>query len=224
MRTEGDGDAVLFTGAPVAFGDGSRSAIHKRPATEALWLSASGLRGDEQADRTHHGGVDRALCQYPADHLPFWRQRYPARDGAFAPGAFGENVSTLGWDEDTVSVGDLFRLGEALVQVSQPRQPCWKVNTRFGIDELSRAMVESRRTGWLCRVVSAGWVPPDAKISLEQAAERPLKLSRLWSITVDGGVPAETLQEAAAHPALAEAWRLRLRTRADWLLKKGAPR
>lgn len=219
MSDEGRSQAALFTGAPAPFGDGDRSAIHKVLAAKPLWLSIDGFGSDEQADRRHHGGADRAVCQYPAEHLPYWERRFPDQAAAFQPGAFGENLSSRGWVEEAVSVGDVFRVGEALVQVCQPRQPCWKVNARFGIETLSRAMVESRRSGWLCRVLEPGWVPPQAGLQREEAAARPLTLEALWGITVGNGVSPDALMEAADHPALAQAWRLRLRTRADWLLK-----
>lgn len=219
MSDEGGGRSTLFIGRPAAFGDGSRSAIRKSRSEEPVWLSVDGLGGDRQADRTHHGGVDRALCQHPVEHLPYWRERFPDRADAFVAGAFGENLASQGWVEDEVRIGDVFRLGDAWVQVCQPRQPCWKVNQRFGIETLSRAMVDARRSGWLCRVLEPGRVPPEPVLRREQMATMPLTLSRLWDITVDGAVAPDVLLEAAAHPALAEAWRLRLRTRAEWLLK-----
>ncbi|MBA1146024.1 MOSC domain-containing protein [Ectothiorhodospiraceae bacterium WFHF3C12] len=192
----------------------------KRRSEAALWLSRQGFSGDEQADRTHHGGDDRAVCHYPADHLPVWRGRYPGKADAFVPGAFGENISANGWLEDQVCVGDVFRLGEALIQVSQPRQPCWKVNARFGIDDLSRAMVESRRNGWLYRVLEPGRVAPGAVLERLESSGPPLPLDRLWTVTLDVADSPDELMEAAAHPALAQAWRLRLRTRAEWLLRR----
>lgn len=212
-------EPVLFAGLPEAFGEGSRSAIVKVPVQSVVWLSAAGLDADEQADRSHHGGADRALCHYPVEHLAYWRERYPDRAPAFVPGAFGENLSVSGWQEVEVGIGDVFRLGETLIQVTQPRQPCWKVNTRFAIDELSRAMVETRRSGWLYRVLEPGEVAPGAALERVERDAAGLSLQRLWVITLDARESPERLLETADHPALAAAWRLRLRSRAEWLLK-----
>lgn len=89
-------------------------------------LSLAGVRGfsgDEQADRKHHGGVEKAVCVYPVEHYEYWHEHLP--ELALPHGAFGENLTTSGLLESGVSVGDVYELGEAIVQVSQPRQPCW---------------------------------------------------------------------------------------------------
>jgi MOSC domain-containing protein YiiM len=213
----------LFAGTPAAFGDGNRSAIIKTRCRAAKWLSEAGFGEDVQADQVHHGGAERALCHYPADHLPYWQERFPDQAGAFVPGAFGENLSTRGLVEGDVGVGDVFRLGEALIQITQPRQPCWKVNQRFGIDGLSRLMVSTARSGWLCRVLEPGRVPPDAPLECVEPAEQVLALDRLWAIALDSAADPDELEAAAAHPALARPWCQRLRTRAEWLRKRRSP-
>lgn len=214
----------LFAGTPAVFGDGDRSAIVKTRCAEAMWLSEAGFGTDVQADQIHHGGVERALCHYPADHLPHWQERFRDQAGAFVPGAFGENLSTRGLVEADVGVGDIFRLGGAVIQVTQPRQPCWKVNQRFGIDGLSRLMVNTGRSGWLYRVLEPGRVPPDATLERVEPAAPALPLDRLWAIALDSAADPDELEAAAAHPALARPWSQRLRTRAEWLRKRRSPR
>ena len=101
------------------------SGIFKDPVTSPLWLSYGGLRGDGQADRKHHGGPDKAVCAYCAQHYEYWQRQ--AQLGAMGFGGFGENLTLGGADETQLCIGDRFELGEAVVEVSQPRQPCWKL-------------------------------------------------------------------------------------------------
>jgi len=210
----------LYEGRPRPYHDGARSSICKAPIECAVWLGESGLEADEQADRVHHGGPDRALCHYPAEHLGFWRERLPESADVFVPGMLGENLSTHGLAEADVAVGDVFRLGDAVLQITQPRQPCWKVNRRCGVDDLSRRMVAARRTGWLYRVLEPGWVAPGAVLHRADVAAGAPSLTALWDITLDADATAELLRDAAAAPALAAAWQLRLTSRADWLARK----
>lgn len=102
------------------------SGIHKSPAHKALWLSATGLQGDVQADLRIHGGPENAVHHYPREHYAYWASWSRRTDLLSCPGAFGENVSTTGWEESNVCIGDVVRLGEVTVQLSQGRQPCWK--------------------------------------------------------------------------------------------------
>src|SRR5690606_2996352 len=117
-----------------------------------------GHEGDEQADRAVHGGPEKAIHHYARDHYDLWRAEIGDHPLLHRPGAFGENISTTGLSEEDVCIGDRYRLGTALVEVSQGRQPCWKVDHRFGGLAISAAMVRSRRTGWYYRVIEEGAV------------------------------------------------------------------
>ncbi|AVJ15686.1 MOSC domain-containing protein [Serratia sp. MYb239] len=132
------------------------SAIAKRQVDGALPLTPLGLEGDQQAEKSYHGGPDRALCHYPSEHYDHWRQQFPAQAELFSAPAFGENLSTRGLTEHNVFIGDIFRWGDALIQVTQPRSPCFKLNYHFDIDDLSLLMQQSGRCGWLYRVISPG--------------------------------------------------------------------
>lgn len=141
------------------------SAIHKQPADVPLWCDFLGLRGDEQSDRRHHGGPDRALHHYPAEHYAWWKTwqtalGLPVPRTPWQPAAFGENLSGSGLTEAQACIGDVYRLGEALIQISQPRSPCFKLNQRFGYGQLSQVMQLSGRCGWLLRVLEEGRVDP----------------------------------------------------------------
>ena len=165
----------VFTGRVSEY-EGSRpSAIAKLQVEGELELTELGLVGDEQAEKKIHGGPDRALCHYPREHYAEWARAFPEQAELFCAPAFGENLSTEGLTEENVYIGDIFRWGEALIQVTQPRSPCFKLNYHFGISDMSSQMQNSGKVGWLYRVIGAG------KVSSEQ----PLVLvSRLSDVSV----------------------------------------
>lgn len=147
--------------------EGSRpSAIAKLQVDGELSLTEKGLVGDEQAEKKIHGGPDRALCHYPREHYAFWASEYPDLAELFVAPAFGENLSTEGLTEKNVFIGDIFRWGEALIQVTQPRSPCFKLNFHFGITDIATQMQNAGKTGWLYRVILAGKVETDAPLTL----------------------------------------------------------
>jgi len=147
--------------------EGSRpSAIAKLQVDGELSLTEKGLVGDEQAEKKIHCGPDRALCHYPREHYAFWASEYPDLAGLFVAPAFGENLSTEGLTEKNVFIGDIFRWGEALIQVTQPRSPCFKLNFHFGISDIATQMQNAGKTGWLYRVILAGKVETDAPLTL----------------------------------------------------------
>jgi len=156
----------VFTGKVREYAGSRASAIAKLQVDGELTLTERGLSGDEQAEKVIHGGPDRALCHYPREHYSQWAREFPEQGALFVAPAFGENLSTEGLTEKNVYIGDIFRWGEALIQVTQPRSPCFKVNFHFGISDLSLLMQNSGRTGWLYRVIAAGKVASDAPLEL----------------------------------------------------------
>ncbi len=139
---------TLLTGraAPLS-GSDVLSGIGKTPVAGPLTFGPEGFEGDEQADRRVHGGAEKAVHHYPADHYESWRAELGDLPTLLAPGGFGENLSTVRLTETEVAVGDTFRLGGALIQVSQGRQPCWKLNHRFGVPDMARRVQLTGRTG-----------------------------------------------------------------------------
>lgn len=165
----------VFTGTIRDY-DGSRpSAIAKIQVDGELTLTELGLAGDEQAEKKIHGGPERALCHYPREHYADWRREFPEQADLFFPPAFGENLSTTGLTEKEACIGDIFRWGDALIQITQPRSPCFKLNYHFGIADMSAQMQASGKVGWLYRVVQTGQVSGDAPLELA---------SRLSEVTV----------------------------------------
>lgn len=133
-----------------------RTGFYKEPTTQSIWLDQLNLAGDGQADLENHGGVEKAVNVYPIEHYPYWTQTSALQD--LTPGAFGENFTTEGLLERDVCIGDIFEIGESLVQVSQPRQPCWKLARRWRMKDLALRVQETGRTGWYFRVLREGHV------------------------------------------------------------------
>ncbi|KPV41198.1 molybdenum cofactor sulfurase [Thiohalorhabdus denitrificans] len=158
---------------------GPASGIHKTPVARSLWLGEEGLEGDAQGNRRHHGGPDKALHHYPWEHYAHWRGLPHPPEILGAPGAFGENLSTEGLTEAEVCLGDILSLGEAVLQVSQLRQPCATLNVRFGIPDMARRVQESGRVGWYYRVLKPGSVSPDSCLVLLQRPRPEWPLSRV---------------------------------------------
>lgn len=187
------------------------SAIAKLPVTGLVAIGLLGLDGDEQADTVHHGGRDKAIHHYSADHYPFWRTELGDHPLLGKAGAFGENISVEGLVEQEVCIGDRFRLGTALVEVSQGRQPCWKLGHRFGVPALTARIVETRRSGWYYRVLEPGRAEAGDALAL---VERPLpqwSVERVFGLLIagDGKREPAALRALAELAVLAEPWRRR---------------
>ena len=142
------------------------TGMFKRERLEPVWLGIEGLAGDAQADRRVHGGPEKALHQYPVAHYARLAQAFPQAAALLVRGSIGENLSVDGWDEGNVCIGDVFRLGGARIQVSQPRSPCWKIDRRYGVSGMTQFIGEQGLTGWYFRVLEEGEVAPGCVFEL----------------------------------------------------------
>ncbi|QFT78211.1 MOSC domain-containing protein [Erythrobacter sp. THAF29] len=151
---------AICTGTARPFHGVETSAIAKRPREGIVQILEEGFAPDEQADRRVHGGPEMAIHLYPLDHHEFWREQFGAINLLDEPGAFGSNLAVCGLTESDVHIGDRFRLGSALIEISQPRQPCWKIERRFEDFANSKGMVakivSTGRCGWYFRVLEIG--------------------------------------------------------------------
>lgn len=147
---------ALLGGQPQPFRDGEPSAIAKKPLPGRVAITTLGLAGDEQADKVHHGGPDMAVHLYPMDHHAFWRGELGDNPVLDDPGAFGSNLAIGGIGEAPLAIGDRLRLGSALLEVSRPRQPCWKIEHRFGHKGMVKTILQTGRAGWYFRVLEEG--------------------------------------------------------------------
>lgn len=140
------------------------SGIFKAPVEGPVWLGTLNLKGDGQADLTVHGGPDKAVLACSADHYHFWREEFPDID--WQPGAFGENFTIAGLTEDDVCISDIYSIGEAIIQVSQPRQPCWKLAAKLERPTLPKWVIKTGFSGWYFRVLQEGIVAAGQTLQL----------------------------------------------------------
>lgn len=150
------------------------TAIFKKAVSEPVWVGKLTLDGDGQADLKHHGGAEKAVFSYPAEHYQYWHKEHGLSD--MLAGGMGENFSTEHMTEQDISIGDTFEIGGAVIQVSQPRQPCWKPARRFRQKNLALLIQDTGRTGWYYRVLQEGMVEEGQTFKL---IERP---SPKWTI------------------------------------------
>jgi MOSC domain-containing protein YiiM len=146
----------LLTGTAKRFRDEEKSAIGKLPVSGAIEITTLGLVGDQQADPKHHGGPHMAVHHYPRDHHTYWREQIGDHELLDDPGAFGTNLSVTGLIESDVKLGDRFQLGSAVLEVSQPRMPCWKIEHRFGRKAMVAKIIKAGISGWYYRVIEEG--------------------------------------------------------------------
>ena len=203
---------ALLSGAVAPFrAQHERSAIAKQLRPGQVAIGPLGLAGDEQADRVSHGGPDKALHHYAFDHYPLWRGVLGDLAILAAPGAFGENIATLGLTESDVCLGDRFRLGTALIEVSHGRQPCWKLGHRFAEPKMPAMVVSNGCGGWYYRVIEPGIARAGDDLALVDRVRPQWSVARMFGLVVAGGHKREAaaLRELAAEPLLAASWRRR---------------
>ncbi|CAN5435387.1 hypothetical protein BH09CHL1_BH09CHL1_19940 [soil metagenome] len=189
----------LANGKPVI------SGIRKqRVTTESIAIGETNLDGDGQADLRVHGGVDKAIYAYPSEHLPVWTAEL-GFDTPLEPNAFGENLTTRGFVETDVCIGDIYRWGTALVQISQPRGPCYKLEMALGREDLIEPVMLSGRVGWYLRVLQPGEAPVTSPMTLE--ARHPVGLT-VWEANHARMIRTdiELIAKARSVPELAHAW------------------
>ncbi len=189
-----------------------RSAIHKKPVQTRLFLDVEGLTGDQQANRKFHGGPDKAVCCFCEEHYAGLREFAGAGD-EFSFGAFGENFTVTGMTEENVFLGDIYRIGSAVVQVSQPRQPCINLVRKWGHADIITHMTTQNTTGFYFRVLQTGEVEAGIPLELQ---ERPLP--DLSIVTLNdakyrkvGGI--EMARRLSTTPELSEEWTQNFRKR-----------
>ncbi len=191
--------ASLWRGKPT-------SAILKTAAVGPQRLTSTGFETDEQADLKVHGGPDKAVHHYAADHYADWQAAGLLPPG-MRPAAFGENISTYGITDQTVCIGDIFRLGTALVQISQGRQPCWKLNAHTGQDQMAYHFQKMQRTGWYYRVLVPGVVETGDDLSLVERPHPHWSVAKVTHARLSRQIKPAEAQTLADMPDLAPGWR-----------------
>lgn len=221
-------EPLVLAGRVLPLGPDRRlSAIAKTVAPGPWHIVRVGLVGDQQADLKNHGGEQKALHQYPFDHHAAWRDDIGVHPLLGHPGSFGENLSAPGWTEQNVHVGDIVRFGAALLQVSQGRAPCWKLNARFGVTDMAYRVQSSGRTGWYYRVLEEGIVSPGSSLMLVDRLQPDWPLARMIRVMYRDKHNFSDLRLMSEIPELADSWRQIARRRVegrvveDWSLRLG---
>lgn len=198
---------AVCTGTARPFNGAETSAIMKRPREGRVQVFTEGLAPDEQADRRVHGGPEMALHLYPLNHHDWWRGEIGDHPALDEPGGFGSNLAVRGLTEDMVHIGDRFRLGSAVIEVSQPRQPCWKIEHRFGSKGMVARIVKTGRSGWYFRVIQTGDVAAGDSLELITQGASDWSVARVFAALLGGKATDAELSELAELAPLALNWR-----------------
>jgi MOSC domain-containing protein YiiM len=211
----------IFTGkVGLLPGESRGSAIAKEPLAGPCAIGPEGLAGDEHADSRAHGGGEKAVHLFPAEHHATLAAAFPeARH--LRPGGLGENLSTRGITEDQACIGDIFALGSARLQIAQPRTPCWKIDVRCGVQGVAAFVAEHGVAGWYFRVLTPGeCAAGDALAHLERPAGA-VSLARFNRSMAAKRPALALLEELANAPGLAQDWVRKIRSRMEWLQQNG---
>lgn len=208
---------------------GTYSAISKTAVRSEVTVHYEGLEGDAQADVKVHGGVDKAVHLYPFEHYSKWRDFFRGPYTQFMnPGSFGENLSTLGLTEGNVCIGDILSIGTVVLEVTQTRQPCWKVSEQFGTPDLANQMQQTMRTGFYCRVLQPGRIASGHSIELSQRPHPDWPLQRILKLLYSTPLDKHELAQVLELP-LVPKWRnmferrLLTKTIEDWTPRLTGP-
>lgn len=192
---------------------GWTTAFFKTPVLGPIAAGPTGLEGDQVAETRVHGGRDKAVCVYSADRFGHWRGDLGLSEDEFGPAAFGENFTVTGLDESSVCLGDRWRIGTATFEVSQPRQPCWKLARRWKTKDLAVRVQQTGYSGWYLRVVEEGTVTAGDAIQVFQNPLPEWTIARANEVMYDGQGDRDATAELAAVEPLAGSWKRQLSKR-----------
>jgi len=191
------------------------SAFVKTARQGPVAVMRLGLDGDEQADLSVHGGPEKAVYAYAAQHYPQWAQQFPELAAHFTGGAMGENLTVSGLEESAICVGDIHQAGSALLQVCQPRQPCFKFALRHNNKFLPKAMVKNGFAGWYYRVLRVGQLQAGDALTLHARPNPDFPFTRLIQIVYHGKATKDEIRRMAELEGLASQWREHAKTLLD---------
>ncbi len=188
----------------IFFGKEILTGICKNPVSGPVRLGRIGFEGDGVGDTKHHGGPDKAVCLYSFDHYPYWKDVL----GISLPAAaFGENLTISGLTEKDVCIGDIFQIGSAVVQVTQPRQPCKTLAARYGRTDMVKLVVDSGRTGFYCCVLGEGFVEKHSPFTLKVRDHHEITIAFANKIYHHDRKNLAGIRMVLKVPALSESWR-----------------
>jgi MOSC domain-containing protein YiiM len=187
------------------------TGIFKEPVQGEVAVRRLNLDGDAQADLTAHGGVDKAVYAYPSEHYEYWRGEFPEKDMPF--GMFGENLTTEGLLEDELHIGDRLRIGTAVLRVTQPRMPCYKLALKFQRDDIIKRFLASGKSGFYFSVEHEGSVGAGSPVEILSRDEHRVSIPDITRLYVSHEPDKELLQRAITVDALPQSWK-------DYLVRK----
>lgn len=208
---------AICTGRPRPFRGDEQSAFAKEPVHGTVAIHAEGIEGDTQVDRKHHGGPHMAVHLYPLSHHAFWSRELGGHDLLALPGAFGSNLSVGGVTEQEVLLGDRFLLGSALIEISQPRLPCWKIEHRFGRKGMVATIIQTARCGWYFRVIEAGEAQAGDILERVETGRTGWTIAEVFSEIANPKAATEAgrLEAMATCDILSPSWREGARKKAE---------
>jgi MOSC domain-containing protein YiiM len=180
------------------------SGIYKSPTEKRTRVRRFNLDGDRQADLSAHGGENKAIYGYPQEHYAAWATELGRED--FVPGQFGENLTTRGLLENEVGIGDVYKIGSALLEVSQPRTPCFKLGVRMGDPTFVRVFLRSGRPGFYFRVDKEGTLGAGDAIELIERGKTGITVYELWDLCFGTASSPERIALARSIPTLGPEW------------------
>jgi MOSC domain-containing protein YiiM len=181
------------------------TGIFKSPVDGPVAVKKLNLAGDQQADLTVHGGPDKAIYGYASEHYPYWRKELP--EMTFAWGNFGENLTTTGLLEDELYIGDLLKVGSAVLTVTQPRLPCYKLQIRFGRDDIIKRFLRARRSGFYLSVTEEGELAAGSKIELLRRDPQRVRVVDIMDLFLGHSDDADLRDRVMRVEALPETWK-----------------
>ena len=190
-----------------------QTAIFKEPVAGAVAIQAVNLAGDQQADLTVHGGLEKAVYAYPAEHYDYWPKQLS--NASLSWGAFGENLTTEGLWEDKLCIGDVLGVGSAVLRVTQPRMPCYKLQLRFNRDDMVKRFLGSGRGGFYFSVIERGHVAAGSKVETLERDPAGVTVSDVVRLYLGQIGDPELLQRAMNVTSLPENWKTQLLVRAQ---------
>jgi len=220
MTTPDRATVSIFVGQVQALPvSGRPTAMYKQPVQAPVALGVNGFDGDDQADKRVHGGPDKALHLYPTRHYTQLAAQFPDAEPLMGLGSMGENIATPDLDEHDVRLGDVWQLGTALIQVCQPRNPCWKIDERFGADGMALFIDQHLLTGWYWRVLQTGVVNPTDTLALHEAASHAPTLHQAMTLWREHRPDWRALSALAETPGIAKVWQDKIKQRVSYWMK-----
>jgi MOSC domain-containing protein YiiM len=198
---------------------GRPTAMYKQPVQAPVALGVNGFEGDDQADKRVHGGPDKAVHLYPTSHYAKLAAQFPDAASLMVLGSMGENIATPNLDEHDVHLGDVWQLGTALIQACQPRNPCWKIDERFGADGMALFIDQHLLTGWYWRVLQTGIVNPTDTLVLHEAASDAPTLHQAMTLWREHRPSLDELSVLSETPGIAKVWQDKIKQRVSYWMK-----